>query len=384
MSLSNLTNLGGLYSLFQLRHKMTFGNTELPFGSCDPIELDYINSGISLDEFPSSSNNSNYNSNNNNNFKNIINNNNNDKNLHNDNTLSNLSDTEIDENSINLVNSKYYTVDEFNKLKTSNRFNIFHNNINGLETKFENIHQFLSSAPEFDIIAITETSQKKKNDDFFTNINIEGYANFSTPTNSSKGGTIIYAKSKFDVIERIDLSICDDLYETIWIEIKNKNSKNIICGSIYRHPNDNIQSYNKFLNYLETCLSKLSNENKEVYLCGDFNSDLLKLDKSTNYKKFHDLICSYGFLPQILQPTRIQGDSATIIDNIFTNTSNNKTLSGNILTDLSDHFSQFVSVPRVKIDYKNITMYKRDYTNFSVNSFREDVSIQKFDNNFEE
>ena len=78
-------------------------------------------------------------------------------------------------------------------------------------------------------------------------------------------------------------------------------------------------AYEKFLGYLELCLSKLSNENKEVYLCGDFNSDLLKLDSVNNYKKIYELMCSYGYVPQILQPTRIQGDSATIIDNIFTN-----------------------------------------------------------------
>ena len=162
------------------------------------------------------------------------------------------------------------------------------------------------------------------------------------------------------------------------------NSKNVICGSIYRHPNDNSLSYDNFLIYLESCLSKLSNENKEVYLCGDFNSDLLKLDKVKNYKKFYELMCSYGFLPQILQPTRIQGDSATIIDNIFTNTCGRKIHSGNIITDFSDHYSQFVSVRRVKLDFKKITMYKRNYSNFSEDSFRDDVSIQNFDNNFED
>ena len=113
-------------------------------------------------------------------------------------------------------------------------------------------------------------------------------------------------------------------------------------------------------------------------ICGDFNSDLLKLDKVSNYKRFYKLMCSYGLLPQILQPTRIQGDSATIIDNIFTNK------SGNILTDLSDHFTQFVSVRREKLDFKKITMYKRDYSTFSEDSFRDDTSIQNFDNNLED
>ena len=138
-------------------------------------------------------------------------------------------------------------------------------------------------------------------------------------------------------------------------------------------------AYDKFLGYLEICLNKLSNENKEVYLCGD----LLKLHGVNNYKKFYELTSSYGYLPQILQPTRIQGDSATIIDNIFTNICDRKIESGNIITDFSDHYSQFVSVKGEKLDFKNITMFKRNYSTFSEDSFRDDISIQNFDNNFE-
>ena len=40
--------------------------------------------------------------------------------------------------------------------------------------------------------------------------------------NTNKGGTVIYTKNIYDVTERIDLNICHDLYESIWIEIKNK------------------------------------------------------------------------------------------------------------------------------------------------------------------
>ena len=40
----------------------------------------------------------------------------------------------------------------------------------------------------------------------------------------------------------------------------------------------------------------------------------------------------------INQPTRITENSATIVDNIFTNNMNNKILSGNIITDFSDHY----------------------------------------------
>ena len=130
---------------------------------------------------------------------------------------------------------------------------------------------------------------------------------------------------------------------------------------------------------METILSKVSNENKEIYICGHFNSDLLKMDRINNYITFYEQMCSYGLLPQINQPTRI-----TIVDNIFTNNMNNKILSGNIITDFSDHYMQFVSVARGKIDYKSINIFKRDYSKFSEGSFRDDMSIQNFNNHFED
>ena len=87
-------------------------------------------------------------------------------------------------------------------------------------------------------MAITETSLKLTNENFKTNISIEGYSTFSTPTNSNKGGSPIYVKDTFDVTERLNLNVIDDKFESVSIEIKNKKIKNIICGSIYRHPHD--------------------------------------------------------------------------------------------------------------------------------------------------
>ena len=52
--------------------------------------------------------------------------------------------------------------------------------------------------------------------------------------------------------------------------------------------------------------------------------NLLKMDRINNYKTFYEQMCSYGLLPQINQPTRITENSATIVDNIFTNNMNNK------------------------------------------------------------
>ena len=47
-----------------------------------------------------------------------------------------------------------------------------------------------------------------------------------------------------------------------------------------------------------------------------------------------------------------------------------------LLLTLSEHFSQFISVNREKIDLKSINIYQRDHSKFSNESFQDDVSIQ--------
>ena len=77
----------------------------------------------------------------------------------------------------NLVNSKYHAVAEFQKLNISNNFNMFHSNVNGLESKFENLHTFLSGSKPFNVIGITETSEKEEFS-FLTNVSISGFKLF--------------------------------------------------------------------------------------------------------------------------------------------------------------------------------------------------------------
>ena len=46
-------------------------------------------------------------------------------------------------------------------------------------------------------------------------------------------------------------------------------------------------------------------------------------------------------------------------------------MSGNIFLTLSEHLSQFVSVGREKIDFKNVKIYQRDYSKLDNNLFRD-------------
>ena len=91
------------------------------------------------------------------------------------------------------------------------------------------------------------------------------------------------------------------------------------------------------------------------------------------------LICSVVMVCyHILQPTRVTDNTSAVIDNIFSNNLQDDIISGNILLTLSEHFSQFISVNRKKIDLKKINVYQRDYSRFSNESFQDDVFIQNW------
>ena len=72
---------------------------------------------------------------------------------------------------------------------------------------------------------------------------------------------------------------------------------------------------------------------------------------------------SHYLLPHILQSTRATDHSATIIDNIFTNATEFNTVSGNILNQLADHFSQFLVIKKLPITHKDAAYYQYDYSN---------------------
>ena len=57
-------------------------------------------------------------------------------------------------------------------------------------------------------------------------------------------------------------------------------------------------------------------------------------------QSLQDIFYSYCLLPVITQPTRVTDHSATLIDNIFVSKPGN-VISGNIVSDLSDHFPIF-------------------------------------------
>ena len=73
---------------------------------------------------------------------------------------------------------------------------------------------------------------------------------------------------------------------------------------------------------------------------GDYNVNLLNYCKHRETTEFVDILHSNSFVSLINRPTRINGSSATLIDNIFTNCYSNihDTFRCLIQYDITDHF----------------------------------------------
>ena len=124
--------------------------------------------------------------------------------------------------------------------------------------------------------------------------------------------------------------------------------------------------------YLTPLLKKITFENKNIFLTGDFNISLLNTETDEPTSSFLNNLASNLFIPHIILPTRITTRSKTLIDNIFSNSLNSSYISGNITTSSSDHLPQFLLIPNINIKDllpKQHNLFKRDSTNFKKEDF---------------
>ena len=78
--------------------------------------------------------------------------------------------------------------------------------------------------------------------------------------------------------------------ESIFIEIINPRKSNIIVGVIYKHPKMNVTDFNN--NFLNNLLKKINQEQKKVFLLGDFNIDLMHCNENKPTNEFLDPLAS--------------------------------------------------------------------------------------------
>ena len=268
-----------------------------------------------------------------------------------------LNDHDIDLHLPCETNFSYYTPHQFHSseeitnLSYNKSFSVLHLNIRSLSANFDPLCTLLSNLNHsFSVIGLSETKIKHGGDPII-NIDLPGYNFISQPTVSNAGGVGFYIKTSVAFNKREDLCTSDNEHESLWIEIESNHQHNIICGVVYRHPNANI---NMTLKYIYSIIEKIHNENKYCIMMGDFNINLLNYETHPDTDAFINILGSYYVHPQILKPTRITDHTATLIDNIFFNSLEHLTLSGNIVSDIIVTTFQIFSLSIRYLNYQII------------------------------
>ena len=179
----------------------------------------------------------------------------------------------------------------------------------------------------------------------------------------------LFIRQNLSYITLNDVSICNESIESLFVElvgIRSSSGRSIIIGVVYRPPNSEVTVFNEVM---EDLLHKMRLNQKAINILGDYNINLLNCDMHQSNGNFLEIMFSHSLIPFINRPTRLTANSATIIDNIYSNEIRNDQLSGLFYTDISDHFPIFI------IDYSCTTydqlqyIVKRHYTCDNISKF---------------
>ena len=123
--------------------------------------------------------------------------------------------------------------------------------------------------------------------------------------------------------------------------IENRNGKNYLICCLYRRPSSDFYAFNDYLNEL---LSFPAVSHTHVFILNDFNINLLNYTLHTATNNYVNTLSSKQFFPYVIHPSLLSETSSTLIDNMFSNITDNETIRGKILTHITYHFPQFLIV----------------------------------------
>ena len=271
------------------------------------------------------------------------------------------------------INCSYVQVDELNLLNPA-KFTVLTLNIQSLPSKFSELTEFIdsfTSCPE--IICIQETWNVVDNS-FFP---LQNYHPLETNlrSNARGGGVGIYIKEhlSYTVLKPYSVFV-ERIFESIITEVSTANNKKNVVGSIYR-PGSGVpgmtftEQFRQFADILTNLLAELGGSYDQVFLYGDFNLNALDLANNKFVSEYIETVFTHGFLQIITKPTRVSGNSATLIDHILTNSTAQNHDSFIICSRLSDHFPIAHQI--------NLTRTKQSQNSFESRKFTSD-NFQRF------
>ena len=151
------------------------------------------------------------------------------------------------------------------------------------------------------------------------------------------GGVCIYLRTNLNYRIRNDLN--NDHLECLFVEISKPRSTPFLVGTWYRPPNSPPNLFSEF----EKVIAKIDAENKELYLLGDINCNLLPEANTYDSSHLTNIFDIFGLSQLITEPTRVTPVSKTLIDLCITNSLEKVTNSGVIHLGISDHSLVFLT-----------------------------------------
>jgi len=238
-----------------------------------------------------------------------------------------------------------------------------HVNIRSISANFPNFREYLLTQ-NYHVFGLTEIWVSPH-----FNINllaIPGYTFCHIPRRTRGGGVGIYVRNNinFSVVFR---DIRQNI-EQVWIRFRLQ-CRIIIVGVVYRPGND-IPS---FISEFENSLSSVVTLGNEIFCLGDFNINAFNLFGPA-YSSFTTCLESFSLRQLITDPTRVTPYSSTLIDFVIAYMDTNVLESGvRDVHGLADHSVVYCIVDLEPESSAPVIRTYRDYTNFSMHYFQQDL-----------
>ena len=272
-------------------------------------------------------------------------------------------------------------------IKEAKGLHLAHLNVRSISNKWELLKaNFMST--NLHVLGLSETWLKSSlpsefytlSDEYHLTRNDRNWKDNNCLTIKKGGGVAMFIKNDLDYSEvsHKHLNTSNINIESQWISIKQKNSKPILIGNVYRPPQGDID---EFIHVLENIFTTVDLNKIELYIMGDVNIDFNdKKDAAT--KKIISLIKPYGLSQLIKQPTRFSRDKDSILDVFITNSGSIRNV-GVCDVNISDHQMILLTRKKIKTIHKKCAFTGRSYRNYNKNEFQDtlrNADWENFDN----
>ena len=292
--------------------------------------------------------------------------------------LTKILQTETSEAQYSNAKTSYYNLNDMINFLNRNKdfITVLSLNIESINAKFDELNYSLKNLKNQKLISVSYVFKKLSETCCLEQLALCNYkmtVQYSNPHCTIKGGLVTYVRNNLNVnnIEHV----ANNTWEGTFIDIRDEYKTCLTVGNIYRPPklNNNHASIHMFLQEFCPIINNIVTRSKNLILAGDFNIDILKVNSNESFHEFYDFVTGHNLVPNIILPTRLSKHNATLIDHIYSKTSNsiNPIETGILAHKIPDHMATFTSVNiYMIIQHENRKRIKyRSFTGSAVDGF---------------